>query len=439
VSGRSAIEEVTMVANEGGSVSRRQFGKAVAAAGVGLAIPKPGVFAAGSDKVRVAMVGAGERGTVDAVYCLRSAPGVELVAIADLFQDKVDAALAKLKAEVPGQVDVPPGRVFLGFDAYRKVLALDDVDLVMLLTPPGFRPEMVGAAVDAGKHLFVEKPGAVDPVGVRALVDASERARQKGLSIVVGTQQRYAPQYLELVQRVRDGQIGELTHLEALWIGDMELWHYHDRRPAWSDMEWQVRCWPLFTWLSGDHYVEQLVHNLDVVNWVAGATPVVCQGLGGRQVRTGPQFGNIFDHFAVRYEYESGLTMFAMATQQRGISTRVGNLIHGTKGTAHVDRGTASIEGEKPWDFDGTGSSGDLEMHAALVRSIRQGRPINEGVRLAEATMTGVMGRMSAYTGRALKWDWVMKASKLDLRPAKYEMGPLPIAPVAMPGRTPLV
>jgi predicted dehydrogenase len=428
-----------MAADERDTVSRRDFGKAVAAAGVGLALPTPGVFAAGSDTVRVAMVGAGERGTVDAVYCLKSAPGVELVAVADLFQDKVDAALATLQKEVPDRVKVPPGRVFLGFDAYRKVLALDDVDLVMLLTPPGFRPEMVGAAVDAGKHLFVEKPGAVDPVGVRALIDASERAKQKRLSIVVGTQQRYAPQYLELVQRIRDGQIGELTHLEALWIGDMELWHYHDRQPAWSDMEWQVRCWPLFTWLSGDHYVEQLVHNLDVVNWVAGATPVVCQGLGGRQVRTGPQFGNIFDHFAVRYEYANGLTMYGMATQQRGISTRVGNVIHGTKGTAHVDRATAVIKGQKPWSFDGNGSSGDLEMHAALVRAIRQNEPINEGARLAEATMTGVMGRMSAYTGRALKWDWVMQASKLDLRPPRCEMGPLPVEPVAMPGRTPLV
>jgi predicted dehydrogenase len=428
-----------MAADERDTVSRREFSKTVAAAGVGMAIPRPGVFAAGSDKVRVAMVGAGERGTVDAVYCLKSAPGVELVAIADLFQDKVDAALSKLKADVPDRVNVPPGRVFLGFDAYRRVLALDDVDLVMLLTPPGFRPEMVGAAVDAGKHLFVEKPGAVDPVGVRALVEASERASRKRLSIVVGTQQRYAPQYLELVQRIRDGQIGELTHLEALWIGDMELWHYHDRRPAWSDMEWQVRCWPLFTWLSGDHYVEQLVHNLDVVNWVAGATPVVCQGLGGRQVRTGPEFGNIFDHFAVRYEYASGLTMYGMATQQRGISTRVGNVIHGTLGTAHVNRATAEIRGAKPWSFDGEGSSGDLEMHAALVGAIRRDEPINEGARLAEATMTGVMGRMSAYTGRALKWDWVMQASTLDLRPAKYEMGPLPVAPVAMPGRTPLV
>jgi predicted dehydrogenase len=431
--------EIIMTTGERELVSRRQFGKVMGAAGVGLAMPAPGVFAQGSDKVRVAMVGAGDRGTTDAIYCLKSAAGVELVAIADLFQDKVDTALAKLKAEVPGKVNVPPGRVFLGFDAYKKVLALDEVDLVMLLTPPGFRPEMVGAAVDAGKHLFVEKPGAVDPVGIRTLLDATERARQKGLSLVVGTQQRYAPQYLQLMQQIRDGRIGDLTHLEALWIGDMELWHYHDRQPAWSDMEWQVRCWPLFTWLSGDHYVEQLVHNLDVVNWVAGATPVVCQGLGGRQVRTGPQFGNIFDHFSVRYEYANGLTMFAMATQQRGISTRVGNVIHGTKGTAHVDRATAIIKGDKPWEFDGKGSSGDLEMHAALIRAIREKQPINEGVRLAEATMTAIMGRMSAYTGRALKWDWAMKASTLDLRPAKYEMGPLPVEPVAMPGRTPLV
>jgi predicted dehydrogenase len=428
-----------MTANSGDSLSRREFGKAVAVAGVGLAIPGSGVFASGSDTIRVAAVGCGDRGTVDIVNCLKSAAGVELVAVADLFPDKVEASLAKLRQEVPAQVKVPPERVFLGFDAYEKVLALDDVNLVMLLTPPGFRPEMVAAGVEAGKHLFVEKPGAVDPVGVRALIAASERATEKGLSLVVGTQQRYAPQYLELVQRIRDGQIGELTHLEALWIGDMELWHYHDREASWSDMEWQVRCWPLFTWLSGDHYVEQLVHNLDVVNWVADATPVFCRGLGGRQVRTGPEFGNIFDHFAVRYEYANGLTMFAMATQQRGISTRVGNVIHGTRGTANVDRGSATITGERPWEFDGDGSSGDLEMYAALIQGIREGRPINEGTRLAEATMTGVMGRMSAYTGRALKWDWAMKASKLDLGPPTYEMGPLPVAPVAMPGRTPLV
>jgi predicted dehydrogenase len=428
-----------MSGNADEGMSRREFSKTVAAAGMGLAIPGSGVFAAGSDVVRVAMVGCGDRGTVDAVYCLKSTPGVELVAVADLFPDKVESSLAKLRKEVPDKVKVTPERTFLGFDAYKKVLALSDVHLVMMLTPPGFRAEMVAAGVEAGKHLFVEKPGAVDPVGIRSIIESSKKAAEKRLSIVVGTQQRYAPQYLELIQRIRDGQIGELTFLEALWIGDMELWHYEERKPAWSDMEWQVRCWPLFTWLSGDHYVEQLVHNLDVVNWAADATPIVCQGLGGRQVRTGPQFGNIYDHFGVRYEYKNGLTMYGMATQIRGISTRVGNVIHGTKGTAHVDRGSSHIVGAKPWEFEGKPSSGDLEMHAALIASIRSGKPINEGVRLAEATMTGIMGRMSVYTGRALKWDWAMNSSKLDLRPPKYEMGPLPVEAVAMPGRTPLV
>jgi predicted dehydrogenase len=423
----------------GKPISRREFGLTAAAAGVGLTIPSTGFFPAGSDTVRVAMVGCGDRGTFDAASCLKSSPGVELVAMADLFQDQVESAMARLQKEVPDRVKVAPERIYLGFDAYEKVLQLDEVNLVLLLTPPGFRPEMVSACVKSGKHVFAEKPGAVDPTGVRSLIETSRMAEKKGLSIVVGTQQRYAPQYLELVKRIRDGQIGELTHLEALWIGDMELWHYHDRKPEWSDMEWQIRCWPLFTWLSGDHYVEQLVHNLDVVNWVADATPAVCQGIGGRQVRTGPQFGNIYDHFAVRYEYKSGLTMFAMATQIRGISTRVGNVLHGTRGTAHVDRATARIAGERPWEFEGKPSSGDTEMHAALINSIRLGKPINEGIRLAEATMTGIMGRMSTYTGRALKWDWAMQASKLDLRPAKYALGPLPVAPVAIPGRTPLV
>lgn len=420
-------------------LSRRTFIRTAAVAGAALTAQAPRVFAAGSDTVRIAMVGCGDRGTYDAESCLKSAPGVELVAVADLFQDRVDASLAKLRKAVPEQVKVKPDRIFLGFDAYKKVLALDDVQLVLLLTPPGFRPEMASAAIAAGKHLFMEKPGAVDPVGIRLLLETAKQADAKQRSIVVGTQQRYAPQYLELIKRIRDGQIGDLTMIEALWIGDMELWHYADRKPEWTDMEWQVRCWPFFTWLSGDHYVEQLVHNLDVANWVAGAVPAVCQGIGGRQVRVGPQFGNIFDHFAVRYEYPNGLPMFGLATQIRGVTTRVSNLIHGTKGRAEVNRGMARITGEKPWQFDGDSASGDLAMHGALIRSIREGKPINEAVRLAEATMTGIVGRMSTYTGRALKWDWAMQASKLDLRPPKYELGPVPVEPVAIPGRTPLV
>lgn len=418
------------------TLSRRSFIRTTAAGATALAAPIPGVFAAGSDKVRVAMVGAGSRGTMDAAFLLNSSPGVELVAIADMFQDKVDAALKKLQKEAPDQTRVSPDHIFLGFDAYKKVLGLKDVDLVMLLTPPGFRPEMAAACADAGKHMFLEKPGGVDPVGLRSLAETTKRAEEKKLSMVVGTQQRYAPQYLELIQRIRDGQIGELTHIESHWIGDMELWHYEDRKPEWSDMEWQIRCWPFFTWLSGDHFVEQLVHNLDVSNWVMGTTPKVAQGVGGRQVRTGPQFGNIYDHFAIRYEYPNGLTMFAFATQIKGVTNRIGNIIHGTRGFAEVDRGQARIDGQKPWKFEGKPASGDDVMHKALINGIREGKPLIEGTRLVEATMTGVLGRTAAYTGRAIQWDWIMNASKLDLRPTKYELGPLPVPPVPLPGRT---
>jgi predicted dehydrogenase len=426
-----------MQTNQGSNVRRREFLKA--ASGVAMAAAVPRVWAAGSDRLRIATVGAGDRGTYDTICCLKCAPGIELVAMADLFRDRVDEALAKLRKEVPEQVKVTESDIVLGFDAYRKVMERTDVDLVLLLTPPGFRPEMAAAAVECGKHIFMEKPGAVDPVGVRSLLDTAAKADAKGLSIVVGTQQRYAPQYCELIQRIRDGQIGRVTFIEALWIGDMELWHYHDRKPEWSDMEWQIRCWPFFTWLSGDHFVEQLVHNLDVANWVANGTPVVCQGIGGRQVRTGPQFGNIYDHFAVRYEYADGTPMYAMATQIRNVTTRVCNIIHGTEGRAEVNRGMARIEGARPWKYEGPPSSGDTEMFRALVESIRERKPINECQRLAEATLTAVMGRMSAYTGRALKWEWVLNVSKLDLRPPKYEFGPLPVEPVALPGRTPLI
>ncbi len=418
-------------------VSRRSFIKSTAVATGAAAAP--GVFAAGSDRVRVAMVGCGDRGTRDAISCLKSAPGVELHAMADMFQDKLDSSLNQLRREVPGAINVRPSRMFLGFDGYRKILALEKVDLVLFLTPPGFRPQHVADAVKAGKHMFVEKPGAVDPVGIRSLVASSAEAEKKNISIVVGTQQRYAPQYLEIIQRIWDGQIGELRMLKAHWICEMVNWHFHKRQPSWSDMEWQIRCWPFFTWLSGDHLVEQLCHNIDVCNWIMKGTPESCTGLGGRQVRTGPEYGNIYDHFTVEYRYANGLTMLAMAAQMFGVTNNVGNVIEGTKGIAYVDRGSARIEGEKPWHYPTRPSSGDAEMYGALIKSIREGKAISEGTRLATTTMTAITGRMSTYTGRALTFDWAMNKSKLDLRPEKYELGPLAVRPVSMPGKTKLI
>lgn len=418
-------------------------GGASAALAAGCAGPgaqqSPGVRAGGSDLVRIAMIGCGHRGTQDAIYCLRSAPGVELYAVADLFPDKVEASLAELRREVPDKVNVAKDRIFLGFDAYKKVLALDEVRIVLQLTPPGFRPEHVAEAVRAGKHLFVEKPGAVDPVGIRSLLESAEEADRKGLSIVVGTQQRYAPQYLEVIQRIRDGEIGEIRVLKAHWICDMVNWHFEPRQPHWSDMEWQIRCWPFFTWLSGDHLVEQLCHNLDVCNWLLEAIPERCTGLGGRQCRTGPEYGNIYDHFAVEYRYANGLTMLAMAAQMFGVTQRVENAIEGTKGGARVTRAGAEIWGEKPWRYKGSPPTGDLAMHAALIGSVREGKPLNELRRLATTTLTAIAGRMATYTGREVKVEWALKESKLDLRPKEYAFGPLPVEPVAMPGKTELV
>ena len=397
------------------------------------------VQAGGSDKLRIAMVGCGRRGTVDAVHCLKSAPGVELWAMADLFRDQVDASLVELRKQVPAAINVSPDRIVLGFDACDQILAMPEVDMVLLLTPPGFRPGHVAAAVKAGKHIFMEKPGAVDPAGIRSLLQSADEADRKGLSIVVGTQQRYAPQYVELIQRIWDGQIGEIRMLKAHWISNVIDWHFAKRAPQWSDMEWQLRCWPYFTWLSGDHLVEQHCHNIDVCNWIVKSPPKSCTGLGGRQCRTGPEYGNIYDHFSVEYRYANGLTMLAMAAQMSGVTYNVSNSIDGTKGRAYVTRGEARIEGEKPWTYAGEQSSGDLAMHGALIRSIREKKPLNECRRLAETTLTAIAGRMSTYSGQALEYDWALKSSKLRLGPETYALGPLPVDPVAMPGKTPLV
>ena len=246
-------------------------------------------------------------------------------------------------------------------------------------------------------------------------------------------------QYIEIIKRVHEGQIGDIVGGQCYWNWGEQDWHYQPRQAGWSDMEWQIRCWPYFTWLSGDHIVEQHVHNLDIINWAIGSHPVQCLAMGGRQARTGPGYGNIYDHFAVEYEYPNGVRVLSMCSQIKGTTSRVCEQVVGTKGRTYTTRGVGYIEGQNPYKFDGERTGGTREQHAALIRSIREGKPINEGREVAESTMTGIMGRISAYTGRALKWDWVMEASKLDLRPPRYELGELPVQPIAIPGKTPLV
>jgi predicted dehydrogenase len=420
-------------------ISRRDFIKTSTAVSMAALLPgKERLFAAGSDKLRVGMIGCGEHGTSDAIHCLNSSDNVELVAMGDLFKDLLESSLARLSNEVPDKVKVTEETCFLGFDAYKKVIACD-VDMVLLLTPPHFRPEHLAAAVEAGKHVFMEKPAAVDPFGVRSVITSSELAKKKKLSIVAGTQQRRQPQYVEVLKRIHNGQIGKIVAAQCYWLWGEANWHYSKRKAGWSDMEYQIRTWPYYTWLSGDHIVEQHLHNLDIINWAIGSHPVKCLGMGGRQARTAPEYGNVFDHFAVEYEYPDGVRVMSMCSQIQGTTNREAERVVGTKGSAYTTRAIGYIEGQNPFKYDGPGRSGFVQEHADLISSVRTGKPINEGRQIAESTLTAIMGRMSAYTGRALKWDWVMNASKLDLSPPAYDLGiDLPVRPVAVPGKTKL-
>jgi predicted dehydrogenase len=387
--------------------------------------------AAPSDRLRVGLVGCGGRGTGAAGDCVGSAPNVELVALGDLFRDRLDASRRRLAA-LGDKYRVTEDRCFVGFDAYRKVIA-SDVDLVILATPPGFRPLHLQAAVEAGKHVFMEKPVAVDPAGVRSVLASSELATRKRLGIVAGTQRRHHAGYRETIRRIHDGAIGTILAARCCW-NQGGLW-MHARRPEWSDVEWQIRNWLYFAWLSGDHIVEQHVHNLDVVNWVLQAHPVKAVGMGGRQARTDPAYGHIYDHFTVDYEYPNGVHVMSMCRQIDGTAANVSEEFVGTRGRSNA---SSSIRGETPWRFEGSADSPYVQEHADLIGSIREGRAVNEGRQVAESTLTAIMGRMSAYTGQVVTWEQALQ-SRLDLVPKRLEFGAMAVEPVAIPGKTPLV
>jgi len=417
------------------SWTRREFLKTAASASLAAAIPANlGLHAAGADTIKIGILGCGGRGTSAALDAVRAAAGVEVVALYDAFQDRVDSSLKRLRETAADNVKVTDKTCFTGLDGYRGLLALPEVNYVVLAAPPGFRPMHFQAAVEAGKNIFSEKPVAVDPVGIRKFIAAADLAREKGLGVVAGTQRRHQRRYLELMKRLQDGQIGEIAGAQGYW-NQGDLW-VKMREPGMSDMEWQCRNWLYFTWLSGDHIVEQHVHNIDVVNWALGALPKTVVAMGGRQVRTGAEYGNIFDHFAVEFEYPNGVRVASYCRQTKGCAERIEERIVGTKGVAF---GYGEIRGETPWKFEGEEPNPYVQEHADNIAAIRAGKPLNEGRQVAESTMAAILGRMSAYTGRAISWDWGMASSKLDLSPAKYEFGPLPVDPVAVPGTTPLV
>ncbi|MBI1322569.1 twin-arginine translocation signal domain-containing protein [bacterium] len=414
--------------------SRRGFLRDTAVvAGALSATAIPSVHAQGSDTIKVGVIGCGGRGTGAAENCADSAPGVKIYAMGDLFPDHLDNSRKRLKSALGDRYDVADTRAFSGFDAYKKVID-SDVDLVILATPPGFRPQMIEYTVEKGKNLFTEKPVGVDGTGIRKVLAAYEKAKEKNLAIVAGTQRRHQAPYIESMKRIHEGEIGELVGGRCYW-NQGALWH-KDKLSEWSEMEWQVRNWLYFTWLSGDHIVEQHVHNLDVINWAFQQTPTRAVALGGRQQRTDPVYGQIFDHFATDLEYANGVHVLSMARQIPGCENNVSEALVGTKGTWNSNG--FRFTGESRTRIREMGTNPYVQEHTDLIASIRAGKPLNELKTVAESTLTAIMCRMSAYTGKAVTWEQALN-SKEDTFPKNLEFGPNAVPPVAIPGVTELI
>jgi predicted dehydrogenase len=426
-------------------VTRREFIQTGAVITAGLVIPSY-AYAEGADTIKVGLIGCGGRGTRGIIQSMQSAPGVEMIAMGDLVPDRLASSRKQIEEQIARTPElgksfkVKDDQCFTGFDAYKKVLATD-VDLVMLATPPGFRPLHLAAAIDAGKHVFAEKPVATDVAGIQSCLATYEKAKQKNLGIGVGTQRRHHTGYIEVMNRIRDGAIGEVLNGQVYW-NQGGLWK-HDRKPEYTDAEWQIRNWLYFAWLSGDHIVEQHVHNIDVANWVMGGPPVQAIGVGGRAQRVQPEYGHIFDHFAVDFEYANGVHITSMCRQINGTRGRNGEFFQGANGKSHTsENGPYTIEGSKAYEWTRAVGfvSPMVQEHTDLITSIRAGKPRNDLKRMAESVLTAIMGREAAYTGQILRWDDVIKA-KQDINPgplAQLAFTSLELPPVPVPGRTKL-
>ena len=380
------------------------------------------------DKLRAGVVGCGGRGTQAVLDFLTGSENTEVVAMADIFEDKLEGSLRRLREnnrvpqDVRDRVKVGPGSRFVGFEAFRKLVS-SDVDIVMLATPPGYRPEHFEAAVNAKKHIFCEKPFGTDPVGVRRFMEAAKKSEQMKLTVMSGAQRRFQKDYVETMDKIKNGAIGDITALYAYWVGTPVIQQPNGRDSKWGDMEWQHRNWYSYVWICGDQIVEQHLHNIDVCNWLMGTHPVRVVATGGVIWRPRTEvYGNIYDHISADFEYANGVRMSSYCRQfPRGLHNNVSELAVGSKGRSNChDMGTA---GENPY----------VAEHRAMVNSVRGTGPyINHAMAVAESTMTCIMARESAYTGEAITWDRIM-ASKLDLQPKsfgyehKMDVPPLPV------------
>ena len=397
----------------------------------------PGIAKAQGEggEIKVALVGCGGRGTGAAAQSL-NCPGTKLVAIADAFEDNVSKAAETLKKQFPDRVDLPAERIFHGFDAYQK--AIDAADLVLLCTPPGFRPMHFEYAVEKAKHAFVEKPVAVDGPGIRKFIAAAKAADAKNLKVVCGLQRRYQNSYLETLEQVKAGIIGDIINSQVYWSGG-GVWT-RARQEGMTEMQYQMRNWYYFNWLCGDHICEQHIHNLDVGNWFKGAVPVKANGIGGRTKRIGKDWGEIYDHHYVEYTYADGTTMNSQCKHWNGTWSKVSETIVGTKGTA-TPGAIKDLAGKIIWRSRGEQNNPYQTEHDVLVKHIIENKPINDAHFTAEATLTAIMGRMATYTGQEVTWEQALN-SDLDTMPKTLawdaDPGPKPGAdgmyPAPIPG-----
>ena len=443
--------------------SRRDFLRTSAALGSaalagGLTISR-GAHAAGSDILKVGLVGCGSRGSGAAANAMIADPGVRLTAMADTFSDRIEKSLKNLKKISPEQVAVTDGQCFVGFDSYKQLIA-SGVDVVLLATPPQFRALHLAACVEANKHVFVEKPVGVDATAVRNVLASCELARKKKLNIVSGLCWRYDTVIRETIKRVHEGAIGDIVALQTTRnLGS--LWHFA-RQPEWTEMEFQMRNWYYFHWLSGDHNVEQQVHGIDKCSWaMKDKPPARAWATSGRQVRVDSKYGDIYDHHAVVYEYDNGTRMYALARQQPGCFNDYSEVLLGTKGRCDLQKG--EIQGETNWSYgakagDLSGYAGKRKLAKGALRpmhqveqdeffaAIRSGNYINNGDYMCQSTLMGILGRTAGYTGQLITWEQ-MVASKQDLSPKRYAFDAEPPTkpdadgkyPVATPGVTPFV
>ena len=418
------------------SSDRRAFLKASTAAAVAgsvLANVKiPAVHAEDSSAVNVALIGCGGRGSQAAINAMRADPNNRLTVMCDIFPDRLEQSRKGLEKQLGQQFRVTDDTCFTGFDGYKQVME-SDAKVVLLCTPPHFRPMQLKAAIDAGKHVFCEKPVAVDAPGVRSVLATCEEAKAKKLAVVSGLCWRYDLGVRETIKRIQDGAIGDIIAIQENYLTGT-LWH-RGRKPEWSEMEYQIRNWLYFTWLSGDHNVEQHIHSLDKAMWLMGdKPPLAAVGMGGRQVRTGEEWGNIYDHHAVVYEWENGVRVYSLTRQQAECFNETEDFILGTKGQARVIKHEIDAGGER-WRYRGEKPSMYDVEHVELFNSIKAGEPINNGVYMSYSTMLAIMGRMATYTGQRITWEQAINSQE-NLSPERYEWGEVKTPKVAMPGIT---